>query len=306
MSDSLNPESSGERTVIKRVSDREIAVTRSFDAPARIVFAAWTQAELFKRWWAPKSLGFPLRSCDLDVRTGGSYRLEFGKDGEEVLPSSANIPRSCPINASSGPMTKAKMAVLPPSLSSKRAARPTSLSAKPIPARKRSKPPSAVSTARQNNSRSLMSCWWSWSPRKPESPRKWQQGDTEYLPINAPSHPAQARDGFVTQKNQSDDGRSALIVLPPPPPLVHERIADMDPAIGALNELLLKQFRQRNMGSFRNCWGGWSMCRKCKRAGRDSGRPLSTPLRSITRIYLLRKTESICADGGTYDRFSSA
>lgn len=83
MSDSLNPESSGERTVIKRVSDREIAVTRSFDAPARIVFAAWTQAELFKRWWAPKSLGFPLRSCDLDVRTGGSYRLEFGKDGEE-------------------------------------------------------------------------------------------------------------------------------------------------------------------------------------------------------------------------------
>src|SRR4030095_2621942 len=55
-------------------------VTRMFDAPARILFEAWTRPELFMRWWAPKSMGVPLLSCDMDVRTGGSYRLEFGQD----------------------------------------------------------------------------------------------------------------------------------------------------------------------------------------------------------------------------------
>ncbi|QDZ12055.1 SRPBCC family protein [Devosia ginsengisoli] len=70
------------RTVVKRISEREIAATRIFDAPARIVFEAWTDPELFARWWVPKSLGVPLRSCEMDVRTGGTYRLEFGKDAE--------------------------------------------------------------------------------------------------------------------------------------------------------------------------------------------------------------------------------
>jgi uncharacterized protein YndB with AHSA1/START domain len=58
----------------------EIVVTRTFDAPARLVFDAWTKPELFKRWWAPRSLGMHLRSVELDVRTGGTYRLEFGED----------------------------------------------------------------------------------------------------------------------------------------------------------------------------------------------------------------------------------
>lgn len=70
------------RTTVKRTSEREITVTRIFDAPARIVFAAWTDPELFARWWVPKSLGIPLRSCKMDVRTGGAYRLEFGADAE--------------------------------------------------------------------------------------------------------------------------------------------------------------------------------------------------------------------------------
>ena len=61
-------------------SEREIIVTRTFDAPARLVFDAWTKPELFKRWWAPRSLGMHLRSVELDVRTGGTYRLEFGED----------------------------------------------------------------------------------------------------------------------------------------------------------------------------------------------------------------------------------
>jgi uncharacterized protein YndB with AHSA1/START domain len=57
------------------VSDRELVVTRTFDAPARIVFEAWTKPELFKRWWAPKSFGLTILSCDMDVRAGGGYRL---------------------------------------------------------------------------------------------------------------------------------------------------------------------------------------------------------------------------------------
>ena len=68
------------RTNVERASERELVVRRTFDAPARLVFEAWTRPELFMRWWAPKSIGIPLRSCEMDVRTGGTYRLEFGQD----------------------------------------------------------------------------------------------------------------------------------------------------------------------------------------------------------------------------------
>jgi uncharacterized protein YndB with AHSA1/START domain len=56
-------------------------VTRSFNAPARLVFEAWTRPELFMRWWLPKSLGMSLRSCEMDVRVGGTYRLVFEPNG---------------------------------------------------------------------------------------------------------------------------------------------------------------------------------------------------------------------------------
>ena len=65
------------RTRVERKSEREIVVTRSFNAPARIVFEAWTTAELLKRWWVPKSMGLSLISCEADVRAGGKYRFEF-------------------------------------------------------------------------------------------------------------------------------------------------------------------------------------------------------------------------------------
>src|SRR4029453_1431703 len=65
------------RTTVERKSDREVVVTRTFNAPARIVFEAWTKLELFKRWWVPKSFGLSLLSCDMDVRVGGTYRLGF-------------------------------------------------------------------------------------------------------------------------------------------------------------------------------------------------------------------------------------
>ncbi|HEY4611101.1 MAG TPA: SRPBCC domain-containing protein [Ilumatobacteraceae bacterium] len=71
-------------TTVELKSDREVVVTRWFDAPARLVFEAWSKPELFKRWWLPKSMGMTLRSWEMDVRTGGSYRLGFG-DGMDFF-----------------------------------------------------------------------------------------------------------------------------------------------------------------------------------------------------------------------------
>jgi uncharacterized protein YndB with AHSA1/START domain len=71
------------RTEVERKSDRELVVTRSFNAPARIVFEAWTKPELFMRWWVPKSMGMTLLTCEMDVRVGGGYRLEFGHAASE-------------------------------------------------------------------------------------------------------------------------------------------------------------------------------------------------------------------------------
>ena len=69
------------RTTVERKSEREIVVTRTFNAPARLVFEAWTKPELFKQWWVPKSMDMVLRSCEMDVRTGGRYRLVFDASG---------------------------------------------------------------------------------------------------------------------------------------------------------------------------------------------------------------------------------
>jgi uncharacterized protein YndB with AHSA1/START domain len=67
-------------TIVERTSDRELIVTRIFDAPAPIVFQAWTKPELLKRWWAPKSFGVSLFECEQDLRVGGAYRFVFGRD----------------------------------------------------------------------------------------------------------------------------------------------------------------------------------------------------------------------------------
>ena len=68
------------RTTVERKSERELVVTRTFNGPARIVFEAWTKPELLKRWWAPKSIGMSLLSCEADVRVGGRYRFVFGHE----------------------------------------------------------------------------------------------------------------------------------------------------------------------------------------------------------------------------------
>ena len=71
-------------TTVNRKSERELVVTRSFDAPARIVFEAWTKPELFRQWWVPQSMGMSLLSCEMDVRVGGRYRLVFAHGDSEM------------------------------------------------------------------------------------------------------------------------------------------------------------------------------------------------------------------------------
>ena len=73
------------RTTVDRKSERELVVTRTFNGPARIVFEAWTKPELLKQWWAPKSTGLSLLSCEADVRVGGEYRFEFGHGASTTM-----------------------------------------------------------------------------------------------------------------------------------------------------------------------------------------------------------------------------
>ena len=77
MAESNEPSSARHPTTAERKSDREVVVRRIFDAPARLVFEAWTRPELFRQWWVPKSAGLVLLSLDQDVRVGGAYRLVF-------------------------------------------------------------------------------------------------------------------------------------------------------------------------------------------------------------------------------------
>lgn len=67
------------------MSEREIVVTRTFDAKARAVFRAWATPELFRRWWLPKSMPLSLLSYEADIRTGGGYRLVFDVDGTNTM-----------------------------------------------------------------------------------------------------------------------------------------------------------------------------------------------------------------------------
>lgn len=72
-------------TTVTRTSDRELVVTRAFRARPRTVFDAWTRPELFRRWWAPKSMGAGISACEMDVRAGGGYRLTFGEGPADAM-----------------------------------------------------------------------------------------------------------------------------------------------------------------------------------------------------------------------------
>ena len=71
-------------TTVERRSELEIVVTRTVNFPARLVYEAWTTAELFRRWWVPKSYGLTLLACEMDVRVGGQYWLVFRHEDSEM------------------------------------------------------------------------------------------------------------------------------------------------------------------------------------------------------------------------------
>ena len=86
MDQQLSAPGAQNRTSVERRGDRELVVRRMCNAPPSTVFRAWSQPELFRRWWVPKSVsGVSLVSCDMDVRTGGKYRLEFGAGGSDTM-----------------------------------------------------------------------------------------------------------------------------------------------------------------------------------------------------------------------------
>lgn len=65
-------------------SEREIAMTRVFDAPRHLVFEAYTKPELVKRWLGARA-GWSLDVCEIDLRVGGRYRYVWrGTNGQEM------------------------------------------------------------------------------------------------------------------------------------------------------------------------------------------------------------------------------
>jgi uncharacterized protein YndB with AHSA1/START domain len=64
-------------------TDREVVMTRVFDAPRSLVFDAFSKPELLKRWFGPR--GWSLVVCDVDLKVGGGFRFVLrGPDGKDM------------------------------------------------------------------------------------------------------------------------------------------------------------------------------------------------------------------------------
>jgi uncharacterized protein YndB with AHSA1/START domain len=68
--------------VVSLPSDTEYRVTRAFDAPAELIFRAWTTPDLVKRWWGFETSEW--RVCEIDLREGGTWRYVIVEKGNEV------------------------------------------------------------------------------------------------------------------------------------------------------------------------------------------------------------------------------
>ncbi len=68
----------------EKLADRELVITRVFDAPRSLVFKAWTEPERIKQWWGPR--GFTTLSCEIDRRPGGAWRVRSqSPEGREYV-----------------------------------------------------------------------------------------------------------------------------------------------------------------------------------------------------------------------------
>jgi hypothetical protein len=88
MSQSGQPTPETKLTTVARKSDRELVVSRAFDSPIGAVFDAWTRPELFRLWWAPRSMGAALSACEIDARTSDDApvtTVTFEDEGERTL-----------------------------------------------------------------------------------------------------------------------------------------------------------------------------------------------------------------------------
>ena len=71
-------------TTVTPQGDREILITREFDAPRELVFKAWTTPELVRRWWTARRGAMTV--CEIDLRVGGKWRFAMTAEsgGQEV------------------------------------------------------------------------------------------------------------------------------------------------------------------------------------------------------------------------------
>jgi len=66
-----------------QTTGQKLVITRLFDAPRELVFKAWTDPEMFKQWWGPKSFTSPV--CKMDLRVGGKYLASMrSPDGQDI------------------------------------------------------------------------------------------------------------------------------------------------------------------------------------------------------------------------------
>ena len=77
----MNTDMNTDKLQITTPSDREIAMTRVFNAPRRLVFEALTKPELVRRWLlGPPGWSMPV--CEIDLRVGGKYRYVWRRDSD--------------------------------------------------------------------------------------------------------------------------------------------------------------------------------------------------------------------------------
>ncbi|XIE79545.1 SRPBCC domain-containing protein [Streptomyces sp. SBR177] len=71
-------------TLLTTPADRELVITRTFDAPVTRVWEAWTRPEHVRQWYAAEALTMSV--CEIDLRPGGAWRWgQRGPDGQEIV-----------------------------------------------------------------------------------------------------------------------------------------------------------------------------------------------------------------------------
>jgi len=73
----------------KPLAERELTITRVFDAPRALVFKAWTDATHLAQWWGPK--GFTNPVCEIDARVGGALRIHMRAPDGSIYPMKGEI-----------------------------------------------------------------------------------------------------------------------------------------------------------------------------------------------------------------------